>query len=239
MLNYEDVLCVICARGGSKGLVRKNIRSLDGKPLVARPILDAQKSGAIGTIVVSTDDTEIAKIALAYGAEVPFIRPVDLSGDLVTTEDTLKHALLETERLMGKKFNICVFITPTDVFRSPSNIKDVVDALIKDESLDSAFMGAPTHKNFWEQQSDGSWIRMREWMSKYSSRQVRQSIVREDTGIACASKSALWRDGRRIGDNVKIFINEDPFSHVDIHTIEDLHLAETVIAMRRKEEKSK
>jgi CMP-N-acetylneuraminic acid synthetase len=236
MYNYEDVLCVICARGGSKGLLRKNVRSLDGTPLVARPVIDAQKSGVIGTLVVSTDDIEIAEIARSYGAEVPFIRPVELSGDLVTTEDTLKHALLETERIMEKTFNICVFITPTDVFRSPSNIKDVVDALIKDESLDSAFMGAPTHKNFWEQQSDGSWIRVRDWMGTYSSRQIRQSIVREDTGIACASRSALWRDGRRIGDNVKIFINDDPFSHVDIHTMEDLQLAETVIAIRREEE---
>lgn len=237
MSNYEDVLCVICARGGSKGLIRKNVQLLDGKPLVARPILDAKKSGAVGTIVVSTDDAEIAEIAVAYGAQVPFIRPKELSGDLATTEDTLRHALLETERLMEKKFDICVFITPTDVFRSPSNIKDVVDALINDESLDSAFMGASTHKNFWEQQPDGSWVRVLDWMSSYSSRQIRRSIVREDTGIACASRSTFWRAGRRIGDNVKIFINEDPFSHVDVHTIEDLQLAEAVIAIRREEKK--
>ena len=131
MFNYEDVLCVICARGGSKGLIRKNTRELDGAPLVARPILDAKKSEAIGTIVVSTDDIEIAEIALSYGAEVPFVRPAELAGDLVTTEDTLRHALLETERIKGKTFNICVFITPTDVFRKPSYIKDVVDFFIK------------------------------------------------------------------------------------------------------------
>jgi len=231
MLNYDDVLCVICARGGSKGLIRKNIRLLDGKPLVARPILDAKKSGAIGTIVVSTDDPEIAKIAVDYGAKVPFLRPKELSGDLATTEDTLQHALLETEKIMKKKFSICVFITATDVFRDPRNIKDVVDALIEDDSLDSAFMGSPTHKNFWEQQHDGSWVRLRDWMSVYSSRQIRKSIIREDTGIACASRSALWREGRRIGDNVKIIINEDPFSHIDVHTIEDLQLAEEVIAI--------
>jgi len=71
-------------------------------------------------------------------------------------------------------------------------------------------------------------------MRVYSSRQIRKTIVREDTGLACASRSELWRKGRRIGDKVKIFTNDDAFTHIDIHTIEDLKLAEAALKIRNK-----
>ena len=75
------MLAVIPARGGSKGVPHKNIRDLDGKPLIAYTIEAAIKSKVFDKIVVSTDSSEIAEIAKRYGAEVPFIRPKDLSGD--------------------------------------------------------------------------------------------------------------------------------------------------------------
>jgi hypothetical protein len=92
--------------------------------------------------------------------------------------------------------------------------------------LESVFSGHSTHKNFWEKDINGKWIRLRPWMSNYSSRQVRQAIVREDTGIACASRAWLWREGRRIGDNVDIILNDNDFTSIDIHEQKDLQLAE-------------
>ena len=82
--------------------VRKNTLLLDSEPLVARPIRQAIESGVIGTVLVTTDDNEIAKISETAGAIVPFIRPAELSQDLTSTEDTLKHALLEYEREIKK-----------------------------------------------------------------------------------------------------------------------------------------
>lgn len=230
----SDVICIICARSGSKGLPRKNVRLLDGEPLVARPIRHAIESGAIGTILVTTDDEEIAQSARAAGAIVPFLRPSELAHDLATTEETLKHALLTYEGIIGRQFEIAVFLTPTDIFRDPAWIRMAVETLRAHPEFESVFSGHKTHKNFWEQQEDGSWVRLRLWMAVYASgRQVRRAVVREDTGLACASRAWLWREGRRIGDRVAIIVNDDDFTGIDIHYEENLLLAEAALRIRR------
>lgn len=231
----DDVICIICARGGSKGLPRKNLRLLDGEPLVARPIRHAIESGAIGTIIVTTDDEEIAQAARAAGAIVPFLRPPELAHDLATTEETLRHALLTYEGMIGRQFEIAVFLAPTDIFRDPAWIGMAVEILRANPGLESVFSGHKTHKNFWEQQDDGSWIRLRPWMAVYASRQVRRAMVREDTGLICASRAWLWREGRRIGDRVEIVVSNDDFTGIDIHHEEDLQLAQAALRIRRGE----
>ena len=231
----EDVICVVCARGGSKGLPRKNLQLLEGEPLVARPIRHARESGVIGTTILTTDDEEIAEAGRKAGAVVPFMRPADIAGDLATTESTLKHALLTYEQLTGKQFEIAVFLTPTDIFRNVAWVRTAVQTLWDRPELESVFVGLRTHKNFWERQDDGSWQRLRSWMAIYGSRQVRRSIVREDTGLACASRAWLWREGRRIGDRVDIIENDDDFTSIDIHNLEDLRLAQAALALRRGE----
>ena len=228
-----DVICIICARGGSKGLADKNLRLLDGEALVARAVKHAFESNSIGSVIVSTDSIQIADVAKKAGAEIPFLRPSEIANDLTTTEVTLQHALNEYEQLSNKKFSIGVFLTATDIFRNPSWITQAIFKLRSNPDLDSVFVGYPTHKNYWEQLETGEWIRLRDWMSTYSSRQIRKYIVREDTGLACASRAELWRQGRRIGDKVDIILNEDSFSSIDIHSIEDLKLAEAALALRK------
>jgi CMP-N-acetylneuraminic acid synthetase len=228
----EDTICIICARGGSKGLPRKNILSFNGEPLIARPVRHAYSSGVIGTVLVTTDDKEIADAARAAGAIVPFLRPAELAHDLTTTEETLKHAILTYEQMVKKRFEIAVFLTATDIFRDPEWIRQAVQKLRNNPNLESVFSGHRTHKNFWEQGEDGSWKRLRPWMANYSSRQIRRTIIREDTGLACASRAWLWRDGRRIGDNVQIIINDDDFTSIDIHHEEDFILAELALNIR-------
>jgi CMP-N-acetylneuraminic acid synthetase len=229
----EDIICIIPARGGSKGLPRKNIKLIDNEPLIVRPIKHALESGAIGTVLVTTDDEEIAQIAKNAGAIVPFIRPSELAEDLTTTEDTLKHALITYEGMIGKEFELAVFLTSTDIFRDPEWIKEGIERIKKNPELDSVFVGHATHKNFWEEQEDGSWKRIRDWMSDYSSRQVRRHIIREDTGLMCVSRAWLWRKGRRIGDNVDVITNHDDFTGIDIHHEEDLKLANEAIKIRK------
>jgi CMP-N,N'-diacetyllegionaminic acid synthase len=231
--NYSSI-AIIPARGGSKGLKKKNLKVLDGKPLIGRVIQHALEANCIDTILVTTDDIEIADVARRYGAEVPFIRPEKHSGDLSTTEDTLKHALLKYEKMFKKYFDIAVFLTATDIFRKAKWIAQAVKKLKDSPKLDSVFVGYNTHKNFWEKQVDGSWKRIRPWMSEYSSRQVRRAIVREDTGLACASRASLWREGKRIGDNVEILVNDDDFTGIDVHHQEDLDLAEAALKIRKK-----
>jgi CMP-N-acetylneuraminic acid synthetase len=130
------------------------------------------------------------------------------------------------------QFDLCVFLSPADVFRRPEWIRDAVSLLRARPEVESVFAGHLTHKNFWERRDDGSWERMRDWMSVYSSRQVRRTIVREDTGLACASRARLWREGRRIGDRVEIIVNDDAFTSIDIHDEDDLRLAEAALRIR-------
>lgn len=227
-------ICVIPARGGSKGLPRKNVALLGGKPLIVHPIEAALACDDIDVVLVTTDDPEIASVAEAAGAVVPFVRPPELADDLATTEATLQHALLAYEESSGTQFDICVFLTATDVFRDPAWLGQAIGRLRDDDSLESVFVGHPTHKNYWHRNDSGHWERILPWMRAYSSRQVRQSIVREDTGLACASRSWLWREGRRIGDRVDIILNERTDSGIDIHGDEDLFLANALIERRRE-----
>ena len=227
-------IAIIPARGGSKGLVKKNLRILNGETLIARAIRHAKQAKKIDVILVTTDDERIAKEAISAGAIVPFERPEHLSGDFVTTEETLKHALITYENQVAEEYDICVFLTATDIFRKAEWIDKLISMLEDDQQLDSAFVGHLTHTNFWELQEDGSWARLRDWMAVYASRQIRRTIVREDTGLACASRAYLWRNGRRIGDKVAILTNNDDFTSIDIHQEEDLQLAEAAISIRKK-----
>lgn len=86
-------LAVIPARGGSKRIPRKNIKSFSGKPMIAWSIEAAQGAGLFDRIIVSTDDTEIASVAKQYGADVPFMRPAELSDDHIGTSSVIAHAI--------------------------------------------------------------------------------------------------------------------------------------------------
>ena len=226
-------ICIICARGGSKGIKDKNLQLVDGKPLIYYPIKAALKSKVIDNLIVSTDSKKIANFAKKFGAEVPFIRAEKFSRDLTTTEKTLSYSLNKYEKLINKKFDICVFLTATDLFRKISWIKDSVNTLKKNKNIESVFCGHKTHKNFWEYKNN-KWVRVKKWMRNYSSRQIRRHIIREDTGLACASRADLWRKGRRIGDNVKIIENNIPFTGIDIHEPNDLKLANFAMKLWKK-----
>ena len=231
----SETICIILARGGSKGIKKKNLRKVNGKPLIYYPISDAIKSKVIDHIVVSTDDKKIAKVAKSYGATIPFMRPKRLAGDLSTTEDGLKHALINYEKLIKKKFKYCVYLGATDIFRDVNWIKKGLEILKNEKKIESVFSGHIVHKNFWEKKK-GRWIRLRSWMKKYSSRQIRQKIIREDTALTCVSRAHLWRKGRRIGDKVKIIENKDVLTSLEIHERKDLKIVNQLFKMRLKKE---
>ncbi|MDD5400654.1 MAG: pseudaminic acid cytidylyltransferase [Sulfurimonas sp.] len=100
----KNAIAIIPARGGSKRIPRKNIRDFFGKPLIAYSIEAALKSNLFEKVIVTTDDEEIAKIAKEYGAEVPFLRPKELSDDFTNTKDVIDHALAYL-RERGEKYD--------------------------------------------------------------------------------------------------------------------------------------
>jgi pseudaminic acid cytidylyltransferase len=100
-------LCVIPARGGSKRIPRKNVREFAGKPIIAWSIEAAHQAGCFDHIIVSTDDEEIAQVAKTWGADVPFIRPAELSDDMTGTIPVIAHATDEMDRRDGPYEKVC------------------------------------------------------------------------------------------------------------------------------------
>lgn len=235
-MKKNKIICIIPARGGSKGLKNKNIKNVDGHPLIAYVITLAIKAKIFDTVLVSTDNKKIAQISKKYGAKVPFLREKKYAQDLTTTEATLQNALNVYEKQNSVKFDICVYMTATDIFRQVSDIKKAVNILKKNKSVESVFSARPTHKNFWYKNKSAKFQRILKSMKDYSSRQIKKPIFREDTGIVCASRAYLWRQGRRIGDNVKILINNNPID-IDIHDDYDMFLVRKTFEYFKKTNK--
>ena len=234
-----NTIAIIMARGGSKGLPRKNVKLLAGKPLIAYTIEHAIASGVCDEVIVTTEDEEIAEIAKKYGAKVPFKRPAELADDVTPPEPVIKHALLEFEKISQKNFDIVVYLQATDLFRSPQMITDCVNRLKVDPSVDTVFSAYKTHKHYWREKDDGNYERLTELT--YEARQSRgkKSTYREDQGIASAFRSTLLKEqNRRVGDKVAIITNDDFRSSIDIHNEFDFWLAETVFTQWSGDEKN-
>lgn len=125
------VVGFIFARGGSKGLPHKNIRLLAGKPLIAYAIETAIASRLIDRVVVSTEDDEIAKIALQYGAEVPFMRPADLARDETPEWLAWQHAIRSIEETDKRKMGVFVSIPPTAPLRAVEDVDMCIRVLLE------------------------------------------------------------------------------------------------------------
>jgi CMP-N-acetylneuraminic acid synthetase len=123
------ILAVITARGGSKGLPRKNVLPLAGKPLIAWTIEAARGSRYIDRTVVSTDDEEIADVSRAYGGDVPFMRPSDLANDSSRQSEVLLHAL-RVLRDSGERYDIILCLQPTTPLRTSAHIDGAIDRFI-------------------------------------------------------------------------------------------------------------
>ena len=221
------VVAIIPARGGSKGLPGKHLRLLAGKPLLAYTIEAAKSSPLVDRVIVSTDDPAIAQAARDAGAETPFLRPAELAQDLTPTEPVLAHAVEWLESHGGYRVDIVLFLQPTDVFRKRAMINGVIQALLDDAALESAFVAYPTHKNFWRKNGQG-FIRLTPQVT-HGPRQTREPIYREDTGLACATRASIIKQGRRLGERVLVLPNPDEASGIDIHTEFDFWLAERVL----------
>lgn len=126
---YEDktVLAVIPARGGSKGIPGKNIKSLCGHPLIAYTISAARKSKYVDSVIVTTDSEEIAEVSKKYGAEIPFMRPESLAADTSKTIDAIVHAR-DAMLDLGRGYDVLVLMQPTSPLRHAEDVDGAIEA---------------------------------------------------------------------------------------------------------------
>jgi len=148
MYKGKIILALIPARGGSKGLPRKNIRMFSGDPLIGRSIKQAKASKYLDRIVVSTDDREIAGIAERYGAEVPFLRPGELATDSAKAIDVIFHALDCIEK-SGDRFDLLVLLQATSPLREAADIDRAIELLYSKEAKAVVSVCAAEHHPYW------------------------------------------------------------------------------------------
>ena len=139
------IVAIICARGGSKGVPRKNIRLLFDKPLIVHTIEVAMKCKLIDRVIVSTEDPEIAKIARANGAEVPFMRPEELALDNAPKLPVLKHAIHFLESTLKYVPDIIVDLDPTSPLRTEKDVENCIR--IVEEGADNVFSVTEARRN--------------------------------------------------------------------------------------------
>ncbi len=147
MVNKAKVLAIIPARGGSKSIPRKNIKLLDGIPLLAYSIAAGLQSKLVTRVIVSTDDQEIAEIARRWGAEVPFIRPKKYAQDQTTDLPVFEHALRWLKKEENYLPDIIVQLRPTSPFRSPECVDQAVKILLENQNADSVRTIVPSGQN--------------------------------------------------------------------------------------------
>lgn len=148
------ILAIIPARGGSKGVPRKNLLPIAGRPLVSHSILHARLTRDINRVVVSTDDREIAAVSLEWDAEVVW-RPPEISGDKASSESALLHALDSLRASEGYEPDLVVFLQATSPSRRPGEIQAAINTL-KREEADSLLSVGPVHGFVWRVEKDGT-----------------------------------------------------------------------------------
>ena len=131
-----SVIALIPARSGSKRVPDKNIRILGGHPLIAYTIAAVRQSGVFSAIVVSTDSEQYADISRRYGAEVPFLRPVEMAADLSPDIEWIEHAISQLGS-QGREFDCFSILRPTSPFRTSETIQRAWQEFISQEGIDS------------------------------------------------------------------------------------------------------
>ncbi|MCO6494385.1 MAG: acylneuraminate cytidylyltransferase family protein [Bacteroidetes bacterium] len=228
------VLGIIPARGGSKGVPRKNIKLLGGKPLIAYT-LDAVLKSNILHHVVSTDDEEIAEISKNFGGNVPFIRPPEIATDTASSLDVAIHALNMMEHINNIKYDAIMLLQPTTPFRNENDINQSI-IIMDDSDADSVISVVDvggTHPARMKFVRDGylidpDFVEEREGQN----RQELEPMYIRNGGIYLSKKNVLM-SGSFKGKNSKAYIMPEERS-VNIDTFTDFEYAEWILSKKQK-----
>ena len=216
----NNIIAIIPARGGSKGVPKKNIKLFDGIPLIGHSIMYAESCKLINKIIVSTDCNEISDVALNYNSEI-ISRPKKISGDKATTEDAIEHVL----KKLSEKPDIIVLLQPTSPIRPKYSLDKALNIFI-DGKYDSLLSISPTHHFFWKISNENIMPQY-----DYNKRPRRQDIKEKD--ISYKENGSLYifsyehfkKCNNRLGGKIGYIIFPEEYS-LEIDTQIDFEIME-------------
>lgn len=227
------LLAIIAARGGSKGVKNKNIRFLNGKPLMVYTIEQIIKWGKYDRFIISTDSREIADIGCKCGVDVPFIRPAALAGDTAGKLEVLRHGLTCAEQHYGTKFDILLDLDVTAPIRTIEDIENAV-SLYNDKKADCVFSVVKSRKspyfNMIELRPDGTAQPCKQTGHSILRRQDSPVVYSMNTSIYVYNRDFLLDEGNILPYAKKAYVYEmDELSAVDIDSELDFKYVEFLV----------
>jgi CMP-N,N'-diacetyllegionaminic acid synthase len=211
------ILAIVPARGGSKGLPRKNLRAVGGVPLVARVGDVVRSCPSIDRTVVSTDDEEIAAVAVGAGIDAPFRRPAELSGDVIGDVDVLQHALRATEQDDGTHYDAVVMLQPTSPLRTAAQVETAI-ALLVEHDLDAVWTVSPTDGKAHPVKQ----LRLADGLLTYDHPDATSIVARQQlaplwhrNGVAYVLRRACLESGVLLGARTGGSVIDGPVANID------------------------
>ena len=226
-----NILAIIPARGGSKSVPRKNIVKVNGRPLISYTISAALMVDRLTDVVVSTDDPEIAEISRELGAQVPFVRPVDLASDQAQSAPVIEHALYFMEKIKGLKYDAILMLQPTSPLRTSKHIEESLDLFTSQEcdSVVSIVSVGGNHPFRMKRLIDNqlvNYIDQGFWDMR--PRQELPPVYIRNGSIYLIERDVLINKGQMIGEKCLGMVMGDKES-INIDTPLDLKLAELLL----------
>ena len=227
MFNNNKILVVIPARGGSKGIPRKNIRLLNDKPLISYSINTAKSSQYVDDVVVTTDDSEIALISEKFGASV-IRRSEELSTDEVTLDPVVYDAMVQKEKLAFDEYDIVITIKPTSPLLKVETLDRAIEKF-EDFSVDSVISVVDDRHLNWGYDENND-----RYFPLYMERLPRQELPKSfrETGAFLATRRSFVNEFSRLGSNIDI-VEVSKEESVDITCFEDWWIAENYLQKKK------
>lgn len=237
MVDIPQVLAVIPARGGSKSIPRKNIRSFAGHPLIAYSIASGLAAQTVTRLIVSTDDDEIAAISRTYGAETPFLRPAEISQDQTPDLPVFQHALQWLQDKEGYQPEIVVQLRPTSPLRRVSHIDQAVYRLLERPDADAVRTVCTPFQNpfkMWRIGPEGLMqpLLSTEFSEPYNMpRQALPDVFWQTGYVDAAWADTIMLKNSMTGQNILPLVI-DPGDWIDIDSPDDWRRAERLLESR-------
>ena len=234
----ENIVCVISARGGSKGLPNKNIKNLLGKPMIAWSIEQALSCSYIKKVIVSTDSEEIASQAVKYGAEVPFFRPKELSSNHAGKWIVWKHALENIEKIYQEEVSIYVDLDCTSPLRDVEDIYRAIDQY-KSSKVDAVFTICEARKNPYfnmVEELDGNLVISKKLAKEIIRRQDAPKVFETVASIYVLSPNYLRIGNGLLSGNTEGYLIDHEKS-IDVDDKFDFEMVEFLMKRKYKNRK--